>query len=667
MYRSTFLALVVAFLAGASGAPEPQVGPMDPYVAGAVGTLLSYRHYSRVPLDDALATEWLGAYLDALDPGHMIFLQEDIAWFEARASTMDDDLLSVVPRLEVANEGYRLFRTRYDERVVALQARLIKPIDLTNDETFYWDRADAEWPRSAAEADELWRLQLEAELIESILDGATQEEAVEKAKERYERRLSDWLALTPADNLEIYLTALSESFDPHSTYFAPATNDNFDIDISNSVEGIGATLRVEGRYTQVVSLVPGGPADRAGQLKPGDRILSVAQGPEPFEDVVERRLDDVVKLIRGKKGTDVRLLVWPSGAVDPAERVEITITRERVVLEDSHAKGKVVEVPGAGGVVKVGVIDLPSFYVKAPGGGGDGLQVYKSGSSEGMGATADVAALLADFREKGVDAVVLDMSSNGGGSLDEALGISGLFLPGGPVVQVRDGAGRVMPLFDEDPTVQWDGPLVVLTTQVSASASEIVAAALQDYGRAVIVGGATTHGKGTVQTVLDLEPVVAKVFRVRAKEPLGALKVTIQKFYRASGGSTQLEGVVPDVILPSPWDGFDWITEGSLDDPLPWDEIAPARYTPVGDMRPLLPEIRERSAARVAADPMFQRMERARELREEYDRDVIVLDLESRRAEKAQLDEELPSLPEDADANPLLDEALQIAADLVGR
>ena len=397
------------------------------------------------------------------------------------------------------------------------------------------------------------------------------------------------------DVLEIFLTALSHVYDPHSDYMGKSSLENFSIGMKLSLFGIGALLRSEDGYCKIQELKPG-PAQRSKKIKPNDRIVAVAQGNEPPVDVVDMKLNKVVELIRGPKGTEVRLTVIPADAADPSVRNVISLVREEIKLEDQEAKAKLFEGDVNGKKARWGVIDLPSFYAAFD------LEGSKS-DGEPKSTTTDVAKLIKKLTEAKVEGLILDLRHNGGGSLEEAINLTGLFIPEGPVVQVRDADGRIIVDKDRDPSMAYKGPLIVLTSRFSASASEILAGALQDYGRALIVGDSSTHGKGTVQSLIQLSPYMRQFGLASSQNP-GALKVTIRKFYRASGASTQLKGVTPDIILPS-INNFAEVGESSLENPLPWDTIAATNYTKLNLVESYVDELRKRSVKRTSTEKDF--------------------------------------------------------------
>jgi len=638
----------------------------EPEIASLVASMLQQAHYEDRALDDEVSEQWFDTWLDTLDYQRMYLLDSDVERFRSRRSDLDDAVQSSPPDLSLATEMFSLARQRIHERAAYAQELLEGPIDVTDDEAWVPDRHEAELPfaSSAEELDELWRRRVESDYIAALLVDcgaskpecfAEQDEAVrERLGKRYARYAKNYDDMESTDVLEMYLGSLSNVYDPHSTWFAPARNDNFDIEITNSVEGIGARLSVRDDYTTVEKVIEGGPAAHDGELQAGDRIVAVAQGKDEPVDVVGWRIDKVVKLIRGPKGSVVRLLVHPADAKDPSVVDEIQLVRDRVDLEESAADLSMHEVDGH----KLAVIDVPSFYVGA--------------TRFEPGVTGDVKELLGEAEAQGAEGVVLDLSRNGGGSLREAVDLTGLFIKSGPVVQIRDRNSRVSPLHDPDRRQVYDGPLVVLTSQVSASASEIVAGALQDYGRGLIVGGAQTHGKGTVQQVADLTRMM-KGARRYDEAVGGALKLTIQKFYRISGASTQRRGVVPDVVFPSPYDGLE-VLEGDLDTALAWDEIPMIPHASAGSFDEVLPELRAASAARVKANEDFQELaERLAERERRRANPEVSLVLETRRKELLAFEEEEADEDEEDEAGGaetpdfLLEEALHVLADLTER
>lgn len=645
----------------------------DPALAGIVAFSLERFHYTGHRIDDPLSSKWFDRYIESLDPNRMFFLAEDIHGFQKYRHELDDAVHSMPSSLEAAFEIDRVYRTRVEQQLGQVMELLEQPIALSNTGSVQLDREDAPWAKTAEELDQLWAKRIEEQLVRAALRREalessiaekqaagedtskikveTEEETREKLRKRYRRILGDIDQQTSADVMETFLSALGQSFDPHSVWFKPATQENFNIDMSDSLEGIGATLTVEAEYTVVRDLVAGGPASKQGDLQPGDRIVAVAQGDEEAVDVVDMRLDDVVKLIRGAKGTDVVLTVWPGESVDPADQKEIRITRDKVVVAEAQAKGEVREVDG----LKLGVIDVPSFY-------------QARGDADDRNTTSDMKRILQGFEKDGVDAVVVDLRRNGGGSLGQAIESTGLFIEKGPVVQVKERDGDTDVYEDPDPDIHWDGPVVVLTSIFSASASEIFAGAIQDYDRGIVVGAPATHGKGTVQELIDLGGMLAQLSgNDEAARHAGALKFTTSQFYRVNGRSTQVEGVQADVHVPALTDRLD-IREGDLPGALPFDAIAPARFRP-WKQKVDVAKLQAASRERVKSSDAFQVMEELRERREAQEDEPISLNLEERRQQRA-ADDVLQDKSEAAgfgtdDADPWLDEALAITRDYV--
>jgi carboxyl-terminal processing protease len=496
--------------------------------------------------------------------------------------------------------------------------------DFTCNGTVELNRQKSPWPASPAEADQIWADRVKAELLQEKLSEFKLRTPEETVTRRYGQALRNVREMEGEDVVKTFLSALAQSYDPHSEYLSPSDMENFQISMKLSLVGIGAVLRSEDGYAKIMELVPGGPADLDGRLRVGDRILAVAQGDDEFEDVVDMKLDKVVEKIRGSKGSLVRLQVIPNDADDPSKRSIVEITRDEVKLKDQEAKAELLDVTEPDGSVRrIGWITLPSFYANM------------SGNGEPKSTTADVQALLERLKQENIEGLVIDLRRDGGGSLEEAINLTGLFIPRGPVVQAKDTNGKITVNSDKNPEVAYDGPMVVLMNRLSASASEIFAAALQDYGRAVVVGDTRSFGKGTVQTVIDLDKSMSLPFFNLERPPAGALKLTIQKFYRVRGGSTQKNGVESDIILPSRTDNSE-LGESSLRNPLEYDEVAPVIASAADTTFLFLDELRRRSADRVGADPEFAyvREDMAR-LRDRIEKNRISINEEIRRKELA--------------------------------
>jgi len=587
-------------------------------VAMSVGRLLEEGHYTRQKLNEEVSRKFLLTYLEMLDFSHLFFTQNDVDELTAKyGGSMAGDVL--LGNLKPAYDIYALYTKRMDDRVAKIKELLKQPIDFKSNATVELSRQKSSWPKDEAEADQLWRGRISNELLQEHLSEHPIEPAPQLVARRYDRLARNVHEEDKDEQMKLYLDALAQAYDPHSEYLSKADMKNFSINMGLSLVGIGAMLRSEDGYAKIESLVPGGPAQADGRLKVGDRISAVAQGPADYVDVREMRLDKVVEMIRGKKGTHVRLLVIPSDATDPSRRKNVELVRDEIKLKDQEARADIIiRKDENGDPIKLGWLTLPSFYA-------DMDKHQKS-------TTRDVLALLKRLKKENIAGLVIDLRRNGGGSLEEALSLTGLFLKSGPIVQTKDYNGSIRVSANPDPGIAYSGPMVVLTSRQSASASEIFAAALQDYGRAVVVGDKNTFGKGTVQTILPIGRF-ASLLGSHSDED-GALKLTIQKFYRVAGGSTQLHGVASDVVLPSLTD-LPEFGEGALKNALPYDEVTKARYTKWSDSHSLfIDQLRRRSEERVKNDPEFHYvMEDTDRLRHKLDENRISLNEDARKRE----------------------------------
>jgi carboxyl-terminal processing protease len=635
-------------------------GPDDSNIVKWVGLILEKSHYNRRLFDQEVSSKLLDRYLDALDPQHLYFTQSDLQQFEAYRNRLHS-LTMKAGDASPARVIFNRFRERLDQQV-SYNSELLQSgkFDFTGDDRFLLNRRKEPRPKDLNEAHRLWRDRLRYEylqeklgigrpeaisgivleklkqkkpqnVVKALQDKVSKEKAEEIAKivnerfkkeppeateqflraklekdnadevvkiitrrySRVQRTLRDY---DNDDMLQVYLTALTHVYDPHSDYLGKAEFDNFAIVMSLKLFGIGAVLTSEDGYCKIRELKPG-PAMNSKKLKPGDKIIAVAQSNQPPVDVVDMKLTKVVEQIRGPKGTEVRLTVIPADAPDPSVRKFVTLIRDEIKLEDGAAKARLIEVPAdKSRNIRLGVIDLPSFYSSFE------LEGNK-GEGGGKSTTADVAMLLDKLKREKVSGVILDLRRNGGGSLEEAIRLTGLFIKEGPVVQVRDTMGHKVVDKDPDSSLLYDGPLVVLTSRFSASASEILAGALQDYGRALVVGDSSTHGKGTVQSLIQLAPIL-RANAVSLNNNPGALKITIRKFYRVTGSSTQLKGVTPDIVLPSVNNCLE-VGEAALDNPMPWDTTDAADYEKVNMVTPYLDSLRKRSEQRLPQDHDF--------------------------------------------------------------
>jgi len=590
------LTLSLASSAGAFGFFN--TNPLDEQQTDAATTKLTSKilensQFAHKKLDDALAEKFLARYLDTLDGGRSVFLQSDIDEFTkasaniVQATRNDGDST-------LAHLIFKRFLARLDERTAYTNGILADgKFDFSTDEIYHYDRKNAPRPADINAARELWKQQVRHEYLQEKLAGKKEQEIAPILERRTVRTVERMRKLSEKAVLEMYLEALAQVYDPHSDYMGPEQLKSFQISMNLSLIGIGATLSSDDGFCKIMELIPGGPAARSGLIKSGDRIVGVSQKKDDeFTDIIDLPLSQAVDLIRGKKGTTVYLNIIPADAADDSVRKTISIVREEIKLEDQQAKAKIIDLPAGGKTQRIGVIDLPTFYA------GEGNA--KSGPTS---ATADVRLLLAKLKKENITGLILDLRRNGGGSLQEAIDLTGLFIPSGPVVQTRTMDGDIEVGKDRDGKVAYDGPLVVLTSRFSASASEIVAGALQDYGRAVVVGDTSTFGKGTVQTIIPLGRIMQGEGVTPSSDP-GALKVTISKFYRPSGKSTQLEGVKADIVLPSITD-LPEIGESDLDNPLPWDTIAPQKLIASNRVNAALAELRKRSQKRITSSPDF--------------------------------------------------------------
>ena len=623
--KSSAAALLLSLLsAGWSPATTPT--PADQaQIALAVANWLQQAHYSRAKLDDEMSAKLLTNYLELLDYNKLYFTGEDVAEFTKKyATSLDDRILR--GDLSPAHEIFSRYKERVQERVAKNKELAKKSYDFASNNSVELNRQKSPWPANQAEADTFWSNRVEAELLQEHLNEFKLRPPEETVTRRYDQALRNVNEMESDDVANTFLRALARTYDPHSEYLSPSEMENFQISMKLSLVGIGAVLRSEDGYTKIIELVPGGPADKDGRLKVGDRIVAVAQGDTDFEDIVDMRLDKVVEKIRGKEGTSVRLQVIPTDADDPSKRKIVDINRDKVALKDQEAKAELIDVTDADGkVTRIGWITLPSFYANM------------SGNGEPKSTTEDVSLLLSRLKEEGIEGLVVDLRRDGGGSLEEAINLTGLFIPKGPVVQSKDPSGKITVNSDRNPDIAYSGPMVVVMNRLSASASEIFAAALQDYGRAVIVGDERSFGKGTVQTVVDLNKSLSLPFFNIKRPNAGALKLTIQKFYRIRGGSTQLKGVESDIVLPSRTDNPE-IGESSLKNPLEYDEIAPVVFTEKNPKEQLfLDQLRNRSAERIDSDPEFLYVsEDMRRLRERIEKNSISTNKELRRKELAE-------------------------------
>jgi carboxyl-terminal processing protease len=619
--KSRFAALLAlpALLFTIAGGPRAvQAKSDEEQICVSVGRLLEEGHYTHQPLNDEMSHKFLRTYLELLDFSHLFFTQQDVDALNAKyGSSIDDDVL--LGNLKPAYDIYDLYTKRVDARMAKIKELLKKPADYKTEDTIELTRQKSAWPKDEADADNLWSGRIASELLQEKLSEHPIEPGPQLVSRRYDRLARNVHEEDRDEQVKLFLDALAQTYDPHSEYLSKSDLKNFSINMGLSLVGIGAMLRTEDGYAKIESLVAGGPAQVDGRLKVGDRITAVGQGQSELVDCRDMRLDKVVDMIRGKKGTRVHLLVIPSDAPDPSKRKNVELVRDEIKLKDQEARADIIIKKDAdGNPVKLGWITLPSFYA-------DMDKHQKS-------TTRDVLALLKRLKKENIAGLVVDLRRNGGGSLEEAISLTGLFLKSGPIVQTKGSNGNIVVSNDPDPAIAYGGPMVVLTSRQSASASEIFAAALQDYGRAAIVGDKNTFGKGTVQTILEIGRFTS-LLGSRSQDD-GALKLTIQKFYRVAGGSTQLHGVASDVVLPTLTDLPEY-GEGALKNCLGYDEVPKAHYTKWSDTHSLfIDELKHRSADRVQNNPEFHYvMEDMERLRHKLDENRISLNEDVRKKE----------------------------------
>lgn len=531
-------------------------------VEAYVTKIFSGYHYRKFNINDSLSSKMFDNYLSEIDRGKLYFLASDVQYFEKYRNQLDESLNN--GDLVAAYDIYNVFRKRYRERSAFIDKLLAKPaFDFNIDEFFNTDREKATWAKNNEDLNELWRKLIKNEALELKLSGKADSSVVTLLRDRYKNRERNLGRFRSEQVFQMYMNAFCEVLDPHTRYFSPTDSDRFKQDMYQALEGIGAVLREDGNYIKIVEIVPGGPAFKDKRLKKDDRIIGVAQGEEgKYEDIVGWYVDDAVKKIKGAKGTIVRLQVLAADALPNDPPKEIRIVREKVNLQTSRAKKEIVTINQNKHDYKIGIINIPSFYRDFEGAG--------KRDKDFASTTRDVQKLIDSLKAENVEGIVIDLRNNGGGSLTEAISLTGLFISKGPVVQVRESSGDTEVQTDPDPAVAYDGPMAVLINRFSASASEIFAAAIQDYKRGIILGE-QTYGKGTVQTMVDLNQWI------KESDKLGQINITVAKFYRINGSSTQRKGVSPDIEFPSAFSAAEY-GESSQPTALPWDQIATARY-----------------------------------------------------------------------------------------
>ncbi len=547
-------------------------------VSVMIAQILSQYHYQKTNIDDSLSSQLLDNYLKNLDYNRMYFLASDVQNFEKHRYQLDNDLKD--GNLKAAYEIYQVYKDRATERDAYVAKLLEKEMDFTVDEYYETDREKASWAKSTTDLNELWRKNIKEQALRLKLNNKNWDEISKVVGERYKNIDKIISQTTNEDVFEAYMNAFAENIDPHTSYLSPARSANFKIDMTRSLEGIGATLREQNDYTTVMEIIPGGPAFKSKQVQKGDRIVAVAQGDDgKMVDVVGWRVDEVVKLIRGTKGTIVRLQILPAGSDISSMPRELRLVRDKIKLEETSAKGEIIPITHNGKPFRLGIIQIPAFYAN--------YEDRQKGETNYKSTTNDVKRIIGELQAQKMDALVLDLRNNGGGLLSEAVDLTGLFIQEGPVVQVRNSNGSIDVLKDNDKAQTYNGPLAVLINRFSASASEIFAGAIQDYKRGVIVGE-QSYGKGTVQSQVDLNRLM------QGTDKLGQVNLTIAKFYRVTGNSTQLKGVTPDVQLPSVFSAAEF-GESSQPHALPWDQIPASNFKPVNNISEKLVSVLEKN------------------------------------------------------------------------
>ena len=619
----------LALLARADGNAIPAGPSADQTTTSKlVFGLLSDSRYAYRPraLDDTLSADIFKRYLDTLDAGKVFFTAQDVAKFAPYKTQLDDDIKS--GELEPAYTMFALYKQRVNARTTYARNLLKQDIfDFSGNDRWYYDREDAAWAADSTALDAIWKQSVRNDWLRLKLAGKKPDEIRKTLDKRYANLANAVGELNGEDAFQSFLTAYTNSIDPHTDYFNPRSAERFNQAMSLSLEGIGAQLQKQDDVVVIREVLPGGPAARSNKLEAGDRIIAVGQGPSGvMEDVVGWRIDDVVEKIKGPKGTQVRLDLIPPEAGMDSKPMRIVLTRDKIRLSEDAAKAKTINIPASGETPakRIGVIELPGFYQDFEG--------RRANNGDYASATRDVAKLLQQFRAQKVDGVVMDLRNNGGGSLDEAVELTGLFIDKGPVVQVRESGGRVSVSGDSNAGVAWDGPLAVLINRGSASASEIFAGAIQDYGRGLIIGE-PTFGKGTVQNLVDLD-------RWPANETarFGQVKLTIAQFFLPGGSSTQNKGVVPDIAFPVTVDASEF-GESTYDNALPWTRIAAVNHTRYGNFSPMLGKLDALHDARIATDKEFQWLSQdVAEFRAEQAKKYVSLNETERRTERDKQD-----------------------------
>ena len=633
-----------------------------------ITSIINRYHFRDFEINDSLSELIFRRYIEALDHSKNYFLQSDIEFFNQQKFQLDDKLLN--GDIQFYYDVFNLYLKRLNERIKFVENLLNTDFDYSINENYEFNRDKSDWAKDKAELDELWRKRLKNDALTYKLNGKDWEFIQKTLKKRYKNFVQFLNQYNSEDVFQLAMNSFTQAIDPHTNYLSPVTSDNFKIDMSLSLEGIGARLQTEDDYTKVAEIIPGGPADKSRLLKADDKIIAVAQGEDgEFEDIIGWRITEVVKIIRGTKGTLVRLLILKAGSELNSKPIEISIVREKVKLEDQAAKGDILEILNEEKPFRIGVIDIPKFY--------NDFEGQRNGDGNYKSTTKDVRKIIDSLQTEKVDGIIIDLREDGGGSLQEAIELTGLFIKDGPVVQVKNSDGSVEVSNDPDPSIIYDGPLAVLVNRFSASASEIFSGAIQDYGRGLIIGE-QTYGKGTVQNLIDLNRLSST-----ANKKFGQVKITIAKYYRINGGSTQNLGVIPDISFPTMIDPKDY-GESSEPSALPWDEIKSADFNKYSNLSEFLPALKKNHLNRISTNKDFQYLLEDIELyKENKEKTFLSLNEDIRKKEKEKeeqrkferegkiqeegaelLEEETPQI-ENKRNDYLLEESAKILSDLI--
>ena len=620
MFKKLYLVLVLGATLACTAAPakhikvagsnDIQPDQQQTVICQAVAQLISKGNYKKVDLNDSISQVVYNRYIKLLDESHNYFLASDITDFDKYKTVLDDDVKA--GNLNDVFYIFNVYQKRYIEHIKYSLAQLDNNFDFSKNENFTFDRENLPWAASESEMDNIWSLRVKYDMLNLKLANTDLAKDKETLKKRYENLLTQANKLNSWDVFQLFMDAFTEAIDPHTSYFSPSNAANFNIEMSRQLEGIGASLLTENEFVTIKSLTPGGPADKSHQINADDRIVAVAQGKEgEFQNVVGWRIENVLPLIRGTKGTIVRLELLPKGLSVGSKPKVVEMVREKIILKDQSAKKEIRTYESNGKTVRIGVISVPAFYID--------FNDYRSGNPNYKSTTHDVKLILDSLKNENVDGIMMDLRQNGGGSLMEAIELTGLFIKSGPVVQVRNSNDQIEVDKDEDPSISYSGPLAILVDRFSASATEIFAGAIQDYGRGLIIGS-QTYGKGSVQNAIDLDRVINSSLLDRAtalvsktKKPAGTggqnifgqLNLTIAKFYRITGNSTQHKGVTPDIQFPSiiPLDKYGEDTEPSA---MPFDIIAKTDYSKVGDFTTIIPQLNRLHEQRMENSASFK-------------------------------------------------------------